>query len=162
MPKSYFLTCGFLFPVSTVNIITGLRSFLLWYSRGKVTFAGHMCCPQFLGVYYFFPIILVGLHFCGHHYFFWCLRFGGFLLFLSDLPFWDSFIIGKSSVVRSKQCKAASNQVIQVHTGPNRVIRGQTRQNVTKCGQMGLKGAKQGQTGPNGAKRGQTKPNWAK
>ena len=30
LPKSYFLTCGFLFPVSTVNIITGLRSFLLW------------------------------------------------------------------------------------------------------------------------------------
>ena len=94
--------------------------------------------------------------------FFLVSPFWGFLLFLSDLPFWDSFIIGKSSVVRSKQCKAASNQVIQVHTGPNRVIRGQTRQNVTKCGQMGLKGAKQGQTGPNGAKRGQTKPNWAK
>ena len=37
--KSCFLTCGFLFPVPTMNIITGLRWFLLWQSKGKVACA---------------------------------------------------------------------------------------------------------------------------
>ena len=124
--KSFFLTCGFLFPASTMNIIAGLRSFFNF--RVTFFFLFHLLAHSFFLAILEPSIFFVGLHFCGHHYFWCCLLLG------------MSLNIGSSSFFRAKQCNIWSDWVIWDQTGGNRAKRGQT----------GSHGATRGQTVSNG------------
>ena len=99
LPQIMFLTCGFLFPVSTMNIIAGLRSFTLGQSRGKVACA----VAVKVGLYFYavfnfwvdFWVVFIFLylpHFWNGLFFQFVFIFGVIIIFGAVSIFWVFFL----------------------------------------------------------------------
>ena len=164
-----FSTYGFLFPVSTMNIIIGLRPFLLWQSRGKVAHAVALTvCLHFWAVHKFWVDFIFLFHLLGRLHFWGFPQFG--VIFIFWLVFIYEFIVifgavsiallGFSSLFRFSCFLVVllfwvvflsdCLRLLARHNflGQNSAKRDQTGSYRTKLGRNGI-----GQTGLNGAKQ---------